>query len=485
MKSNVRFIRLAILFVVLTSGTEAFADVKIKTRQTSEGRGDVTENTTYIKGKRQRTESGGNAAVSLMQCDLRRSVQLSPAAKTYMVIPFGGSSGAPTTGAAGANGQAETKVVRGGTVTSTVTSKDTGERKQMFGHTARRLLTTIETKSSPDACSPHDTRMEIDAWVVDAEFALDCQDALDGFRYQPAVKGGCQDRYEMRTVGAAKSGFPLYQKTTIFYEGRPISTSVQEVVELSKVNLDAALFDVPADYREVTDSREMYASTSSGRKDAEEIISVNNSTRGAKGNSGIALGNSSASVANVSTEVGAKKAGVVRLGFAGVRTGATGEGINPTELSGAVQNTLAEYLKMPDLEIVQLEARLPSAIEAEARQKECDFVVYASVSHKKGGGGGMFGKALGRMSETVARTAVGSSNVAGQVAKVTVMGAASVSGNVKSKDQITLEIRLVAPGGSAQPVIRQFQAKARSDGEDSITPVVEQAAQAIVDAAKK
>lgn len=89
------------------------------------------------------------------------------------------------------------------------------------------------------------------------------------------------------------------------------------------------------------------------------------------------------------------------------------------------------------------------------------------------------------MGETDARTAVGGSNVPGQVVKVMVMSAASVSGSVESKDRITLEVKLLAPGGSAQPMSKQIQAKAKSDGEDIITPVVEQAAQTIVDAAKK
>lgn len=156
-----------------------------------------------------------------------------------------------------------------------------------------------------------------------------------------------------------------------------------------------------------------------------------------------------------------------------------GEGLNAQELSAAIQNTLTEYLKSPQVELVALEAKLPSAIDAEAKQKECDFVIYAQVSHKKGGGG-MFGKVLGKMSETVARTAYGSSNVAGQVAKVTIISAASVSGNVKSKDEITLEIKLLSAAGSAA-LSKQFKAKAKSDGEDIITLVIEQAAQAIID----
>jgi len=47
------------------------------------------------------------------------------------------------------------------------------------------------------------------------------------------------------------------------------------------------------------------------------------------------------------TELGAKKAGVVRLGLAAVKTGSVGEGLNPNELAAAVQNSLTDYLKAP------------------------------------------------------------------------------------------------------------------------------------------
>ena len=40
----------------------------------------------------------------------------------------------------------------------------------------------------------------------------------------------------------------------------------------------------------------------------------------------------------VGAAVGAKRAGVLRLGPAGVKTGAVGEGVRPAELSAAAQN---------------------------------------------------------------------------------------------------------------------------------------------------
>ena len=483
MKNKIRFIQFAILLLTLISATTVFADVKIKTRSTAGGQ--TSESTTFIKGKRQRSETGANGeSVSIMQCDLRRTVQLSPAAKTYLATSFNQLFGEQTPSATKTSGQTETTVVRGGTVTTTYTVRDTGERKQMFGYTARRVITTIESVSSPDACSKNDIKMEMDNWVIDAEFALSCDEIKRAGSYTPSVSDGCRDKHILKNVGTAKSGYPVYTKTTMFDEsGKPRYSSVSEVIELSKTTLPASLFDVPADYREAKDSSELYASNRSASQTTSS--SANNSSV-----SYSSAGSSSSNVKNMSNNsgdgtitLGAKKAGVVRFGLAGVKTGSVGEGVNAQELSGAVQNTLAEYLKMPNVEVVALEAKLPSAIDAEAKEKECDFVIYAQVSHKKGGG--MFGKALGKLSETVAGRAYGSSDTIGKATQITIMTAAAASGNVKAKDQITLEIKLVATSDSSPVAAKQFQAKAKSDGDDIITTVVEQAAQMIVDQSAK
>ena len=106
----------AILLTVLSQ--TAFADVKIKIRQTAGGQ--TYENTTYMKGKRQRTEQnmGGMQQVSITQCDLRRDVQLMPMAKTYMVNPFDNTitQEKPTT-----TQTKSVQTVNGGTVTMTMT----------------------------------------------------------------------------------------------------------------------------------------------------------------------------------------------------------------------------------------------------------------------------------------------------------------------------------------------------------------------------
>jgi hypothetical protein len=173
---------------------------------------------------------------------------------------------------------------------------------------------------------------------------------------------------------------------------------------------------------------------------------------------------------------------VVRIGLACVKTGAVGQGLNANDLAAAIQNTLIQYLKVPNLEVVTLGAKLASAIDTEAKQKECDYVIYANASHKKGGGfGNMFGSTLGM---AVASTGIGHTgstvgNIAGQIATQAIVSAATVSSNVKSKDEITLDLKLNKIDGT-QAFAKIYKAKAKSDGDDIVSNVVEQAAQAIV-----
>ena len=457
-----------------------FGDVKIKSKQTMSGQS--YENTSYIKGKRQRTESMNGMTVNLTQCDLRRGIQMNPQAKTYMVNPFAQATQTTTTASSSSTDQPKNSVVQsGGKITTTYTIKDTGERKQMFGFNARHLIITMETVSSPDACSKSDSKMEMDGWYIDAEFVLDCDYGYQNHAYNSKRSGGCQDKYEMKTIGTAKRGYPVYEKMNMFdTSGKEIYSMVNEVVELSKATIDAALFEVPQDYREVTDAAQMYAGmTSSGTP----MASGRTSGIASNSDSGVAAAvRNSEPAAQSGAAVGAKKAGTIRIGIASVKTGAVGAGIAAADLSAAVQNSLTQYLKAPNIEVVALEAKLPSVIDGEAKEKECDYVIYANVSHKKGGGGfGGFGSVLGSAIGSVGlgHTGTVAGNLAGQVATQAIVSATTVSANVKSKDEISLDLRLAKTGG-ASALAKVYKAKAKSDGDDIISQVIEQAAQAIV-----
>jgi len=482
---------LAIIITSIFITQTAFADVKIKSKQTMSGQS--YENTTYIKGKRQRTETMSGMMINLNQCDLQRGIQINPQTKTYIINEYQQSTPAePGRPAAAAKNDG---VVRaGGTVTTTITVKDTGERKQMFGFTAKHLIITMETASSPDACTVTNTKMQMDGWYIDAEFALDCTWNNPGGYSAKGSKPTCQDKYQTKQIGTGKRGYPVYEKMTMFDEsGKETMTMVSEVVELSKATLDAGLFDVPADYRQVSDAAQMYSSASSSSSMSSSSSSMGMRTGSTSSSSSGISGSLSrisqaSSSDSSSSSVGAKKQGTVRIGLATVKTGAVGDGVNAADLSAAIQSTLMQYLKVPDVEVVTLDARLSSAIESEAKQKECDYVLYINASHKKGGGGG-FGMFSSVIAPAIGRTGIGHTgstigNVAGQVATQTIVSAGNASANIKSKDELTLDVKLQQIGGAAA-LAKQFKKKASSNGEDIISPVIEQAATAIVDTVGK
>jgi len=479
--------RLLLLAAMMCISATAYADVKIKTKQTSSGQS--TESTTYIKGKRTRNEMSGGMMITITQCDILRDLTLSPTTKTYTVTKY--DDGSSTPAAPGQPGVSQ-PVTKGGTMTVTTTIKDTGERKQMFGFTARHIIQTIETETSPDSCNPTHSKMEMDMWVIDAEFSAVCSQPRNYSQYRGGKAGGCTDKIIPKTIGSAKSGYPLWQKMTGFDpSGRESFSMISEVVELSKTTLDAGLFEAPSYYTEVKDQAAMYQAMASSS--SRSYSSSGNSYSSPESGSSSSFGNSvknaanSASAENADSSLSPKAPGVIRIGLPAVRTGSVGDGINAAELSAAIRNSLPAYLKGTKVEIVDLEAKLASAQADEAKQKECDFIMTATASHKKGGGGFGFGKAFGSV---VAQTGIGHTgstigNIAGQVATTTIVSATQVTGNVKSKDEMTLDIQIRSIAGNSTPLTRSFKAKAKSDGDDLISAILEQAAQAIVDSVGK
>lgn len=454
---------------LMTMSAIAAADTKVTSRQTSGGQ--TYESTSYIKGKRQRSETNNGQMIMVQQCDLRRNITIMPQAKAYMIQPYDqpSTSTAPTTPATPSQPGAMKK---GGVVTSTVTTRDTGERKQILGYPARHIITTIIMDSTPDACSTVKNKMEIDGWYIDAAFALDCDSSRAYMASRPQAAGGCRDRYETKQVGAARKGYPVWEKTTMFGpNGTESFSNITEVIEISQATLDASLFDVPEGYREVEDFASAFSAAGFGAAQSGNESTAPSSVK------------TPATQPATPTAVGPKKAGVIRVGLFAVKTSSVAENMSATDLAQAVQNSLTQALKTRNVEVVAIEAQYSPAAETEAQKKECDYVVYVNASHKKGGGGG-FGSVFGSAASVVSSgVGYGGSTAAATAASVATN--VVVAEKIKAKDELTLDVRLQAPTANTPALIKQFRGKAKSGGEDIITPAVEQAAQGIVDAATK
>ena len=456
------FIKLVALIFVIYACTEFVtysqtsnrpaktADVKIRQRMSMGGNG--TETVLYIKGQRMRSEMGGNAGfITILQCDLKRSLTINERTKSYMVS----STDRPNTAVAGDGGPGSNMTpvptqetpTRGGVVNITNTITDTGERKEMFGFTARRIKTSMEKKASPDACDK-DQKVETDGWYIDFQYAFECPGETQKHQAPPVQsRPGCKDDVRARTIGTAKLGFPLLVTTTIYQPDGRTSTMTQEVLELSREPLSASLFDVPEGYALAKDMQELYG------MGGATTSSVSNRPP---------TGSSSSKSESTSISPTEKKPGVLRIGLV-MPTVQVNAG-NPAQTAEAVRNGFAQSLQGPTVEVISLTAQLPSAAVEEARQKQCDYVLYVSMTVKKGGGGGMFGRALGN----IARSATGATR------------SEAVGASIKAKDELSLEYKLDKIEPASTLLTNTAKAKAKSDGEDIITPQIEAAAQAIV-----
>ncbi len=462
----VLFVYAATAFVAnsQTSNKPTTNDVKIRQRM-STGNTPGTETVLYIKGLRMRNEMAGQSMgfTTIMQCDLKRTLMINERTKSYMISPTGGTAadgdggGAPVSPGTTPNNQPATPP-RGGVVNITNTIADTGERKEMFGFTARRIKTSLERKASPDACDK-DMKVETDGWYIDFQYAFECPGEKP--KYQASAipsRPGCKDEVRTRTIGTAKLGFPVLVTTTIYQADGRTSTMTQEVLELSRESLSASLFDVPQGYTLAKDMQELY-----GMNAAANATTSSASNRPTDNNA-------SSSANSTSTAATPKKPGVIRIGliFPRVQVSA-GDAAQTAE---TLRNSFAGYLNGPTVEVVKLSARAPAAALDEARQKQCDYVLTTSMIVKKGGGGGgMFGRALG--------------NIAGSAVGHIPGGGGSSAGNIKAKDELSLEYKLDSIDSSRTLLTDSSKAKAKSDGEDIVTPQVEKAAQAIVAAIRR
>src|SRR3954464_277578 len=94
------FLTVAMCFVILSGGAISAQNYKIK--QTSTINGQEMTNTTYVRGPRKRTESGGimgmgGDVANIEQCDLKQNLKVNDKKRLYTIEPFYTGDAAPAT----------------------------------------------------------------------------------------------------------------------------------------------------------------------------------------------------------------------------------------------------------------------------------------------------------------------------------------------------------------------------------------------------
>lgn len=158
----------------------------------------------------------------------------------------------------------------------------------------------------------------------------------------------------------------------------------------------------------------------------------------------------------------------------------------------SLRNSLVQYLSGPAAEIVPLDSMVAIQQQAEAVEKGCGFYLVMSLMKKKKGGGEGFGNFLkkgagaapllddigaGKTAQTISKTARTSAT------KMSTAGDLAVG--IKAKDEVTLEYDLFNANTQGSATSGTIKAKARKDGEDVLSGLLEQSVNAVLTSAMK
>jgi hypothetical protein len=405
----------------------ALADLKITTTVG----GGMTQ-TTYIKGKRQRTEMQNPAftMTTIQQCDLRRTVQLNDQTRKYIITPLDETGQPEMSAASGMPQGPQGPARRGAVVNVTMTVTDTGERRQMFGYTARHIKTKMVMDAPPEACNPGHNETETDGWYIDLNVAFSCDAGQPNVPMRP-TRPGCTDQYHYKLVGSARLGYPVEMGDTF------------KVTDISSATLDQSLFEIPQGYTQAASMAELMGVPSgmggmmSGMPGAQPPASEGGGT----------------GLASAASSVSPKKPGTMRVGVAAINNRAGGGDVSLDSL----RDRLVGAISGQGVEAVPLDASEQMAAEAEAKRKDCDFVLTTDLTALKQSAAGKIGGMFGR--------------------------AAGIPTGGAEKYESRVDFKLYAVGGASQ---LESNATAKEDGaEASVGTALDKEAKAVAAAARK
>jgi hypothetical protein len=377
-------ISLFVIVLGMVLGSNAYADSRVKSKYTTGGQS--TETTVSTKDSRQRLDAGPGIAM-INQCDVQRSIQLFEQRKSYMVFPTDGQSTQAGTPAA-ANST-------GGIVTYTVNITDTGERKTMFGYTARHMKSVSTKDAGPNTCNPGRETLEFDGWYIDYEPEVPMCLANTNKIQAPPSQPRCNDQVKVNQTGDGKLGYPLSYTLKTTKEDGSSTVMEMQVTDFSTSTLDNSFFEIPSGYSELKSTADFSAAL------------------GAHLNTGAAPG---------MVQAGVKPSGTIRVGVAELTN-------HSSASTGSARDQLVAALAAAHVDAVPLQGESPSEIEESAKKYDVDYIVYADVAETKkpSGGLGKFG---------------------GVLSKASTISGGGTAGSTKEKIEAKVNYKLMQPGSS-------------------------------------
>lgn len=523
----------------------------------------VSSTESSIKGPRERTVTQGpnGSTITVRQCDLKRTITLNEQQQTYLVADDPQDENAAKAAALATGTMAAAPA--GGKIVITTTVTDTGERKTMYGLPARHLKAKVVQEPSQDACTQVRQMFEVDGWFADLskerascetfvpppQQGTGCHDAVisrrvgsgkPGYPLQENVTMPTPDGGTM-TVGIVISELNKQEKLPSEMFDVPagyrqvnsvaeLNGAAQQVAQQGQMPQQSLGAPQQAAYPQqaqqypqggvpqsggagqMPSANGMKATMIAGmlnpaaapaaQMKANAIAQQQLGMIGAQMGPGMMGPGQAQPAANqvaAPQTLGPKAPGKIRIGVA-PPDAQVGQGNNAgADYSTPIRNAEVALMSGPAIEIAALDSHIAMQLQAEAQQKQCDYILFSSVvvKHSSGGGFGKFAKFGGvaasmtpmgglahGMGGAVAASAA--AQVAAQAAQQQAMNQlAGFNGQIKSKDDVTVQYQLVATGQSSSVVQNSLKAKAKSDGEDVLTPLLQQTASDVLGAASK
>jgi hypothetical protein len=202
------------------------------------------------KNGRAETVAYGPRMATIFQCDMHRVLELDYDHHQYTVVELD-RSGAPVNvkaAPAPRDSGAKVKVI--------VETRDTGETRQMFGHTARHFVTTRKTVPAAGSCASAQESVE-DGWYIELDpRPTSCQEMEHPLPQKENVAvltaGDCRDDYEIERSGPIPPPFAVELTVSTHTTGDARKQQfTNRITDLSNLPLDPQIFDLPTGYKHV------------------------------------------------------------------------------------------------------------------------------------------------------------------------------------------------------------------------------------------
>jgi hypothetical protein len=260
---------LLVLTLLLAARQPQTSGVKMTVRSNVFGRS--SEQTSYWEADRRRLDyqnSSGNAMgphiAQIDRCDLGEAYELNLEAFEYDKSAFPPKPLTPEQMAARRLPAQSLPMPANKTLRIETTTVDTGERKAMFGHTARHVITT--RKQTPLEGSHLSAQQSTtDGWYIDLDTRISCDFKFPsgGHAYgylAPEQPWVAPENPEFVEVGKPEIGFALQLEESSNNDFkapdrtlRHNSTKFEKVVtEMYEGPLDPSLFEVPRNFKQVS-----------------------------------------------------------------------------------------------------------------------------------------------------------------------------------------------------------------------------------------